>query len=79
MASPIFEEFKPGQNVLLIAQVGQDYTQMQQYRDRLLSAVSAGGGQVDFEQLDRVNLGLVEVASAKYDHVVVSPVQPQGL
>ena len=49
----------------------------QAYRDAVTFAVT-DMGKVDFEQLDRINDGLVSVPSAQYDHVVVSPVPPQG-
>ncbi|KAJ1765435.1 electron carrier [Coemansia sp. RSA 1813] len=68
-----------GQAVLLVARAraeANNLDALQQLRNSLLSQVGSSG-RVDFEQVDRIEEGAVKLASASYDLVLVSPVEPR--
>ncbi|KAJ1799774.1 electron carrier [Coemansia sp. RSA 2399] len=72
-------KLEAGQAVLLVARASAEANNLdalQQLRSSLLSQVGASG-KVDFEQVDRIEEGAVKLASANYDLVLVSPVEPR--
>ncbi|ORX71286.1 DUF689-domain-containing protein [Linderina pennispora] len=69
---------QPGHAVLLVARASADahnLDSLQQLRDTLAQQVGTTG-TVDFEQADRIADGSAVLGSARYDHIIASPVAP---
>ncbi|KAJ1733324.1 electron carrier [Coemansia sp. Benny D160-2] len=72
-------KIEEGQAVLLVARTNtntDNLDTLQKLRSTLLTQVGSAG-RVDFEQVDRIDEGAVRLESAKYDIVLVSPVEPR--